>query len=235
MSMRGFVVALCGVALITGCTPERATGLASPTPIESGSTTADPATPSPTATATPDPTPIATAPPRPTPRPTSTHAGVQLLPYYFQARQLYPVLPPVPQIDYDDPDSADGGDAWYRGLNAAGQPIFAVRSDYVMTPNTAFHEVGHAYQGVLEHKLSPLEVRNRYWTFRGFPGTWDTAVQYSYQQSGMTQWLYSPTESFAEAFKVGMLGGGGEKTWDYGRTINPVTARAFFQSLSPAP
>ena len=31
------------------------------------------------------------------------------------------------------------------------------------------------------------------------------------------------------------IGGGGEKTWDYGRTINPVTIRAFFQSLSPAP
>jgi hypothetical protein len=31
-----------------------------------------------------------------------------------------------------------------------------------------------------------------------------------------------------------MLGGGGEKTWDYGRTINPVAVRAFFQSLAPA-
>jgi len=30
-----------------------------------------------------------------------------------------------------------------------------------------------------------------------------------------------------------MLGGGGEKTWDYGRTINLVTIRAFFQALSP--
>jgi len=233
--MRGFVVALCGAVLITGCTTERATLHASPTPTESATATAEPETPSPTATATPLPTPIATAPPRPTPRPTSTHAGAQLLPYYFQVRQLYPVLPPVPQIDYDDPDPADGGDAWYRGLNAAGQPVFAVRSDYVMTPNTAFHEVGHAYQDVLEHKLSPLEVRTKYWSFRGFPGTWDTAAQYSYQQFGMTQWLYSPQESWAEAFKVGMLGGGGEKTWDYGRTINPVTIRAFFQSLSPAP
>lgn len=235
MSRRRFVVALCGVVLLTGCTTDRATVHASPSPTESGSPTVEPATPSPTIAPTPVPTPIATAPRPPTPRPTSTHAGAQLLPYYFQVRQLFPVLPPVPQIDYDDPDPADGGDAWYRGLNVAGQPIFAVRSDYVMTPNTAFHEVGHAYQDVLEHKLSPLEVRTKYWSFRGFPGTWDTAVQYSYQQTGMTQWLYSPQESWAEAFKVGMLGGGGEKTWDYGRTINPVAIRAFFQSLVPAP
>jgi hypothetical protein len=234
MWMRGFVVALCGVAFLTGCVTERATVSPSPTPTESATATDELATPSPTPTAAPLPTPIATPPPRPTPRPTSTHAGAQLLPYYFQVRQLYPVLPPVPQIDYDDPDPADGGDAWYRGLNGAGQPIFAVRSDYVMTPNTAFHEVGHAYQDVLEHKLSPLEVRTKYWSYRGFPGTWDSAVQYSYQQTGMTQWLYSPQESWAEAFKVGMLGGGGEKTWDYGRTINPVAVRAFFQSLAPA-
>ena len=230
--MRGFVIALCGVALLTGCVTGRATVSPSPTATESAVATADAATPSPTASPSPVPTPM---PRPPTPRPTSTHAGAQLLPYYFQVRQLYPVLPRVPQIDYDDPDPIDGGDAWYRGLNASGQPIFAVRSDYVMTPNTAFHEVGHAYQDVLEHKLSPLEVRSKYWSFRGFPGTWDTAAQYSYQQVGMTQWLYSPQESWAEAFKVGMLGGGGEKTWDYGRTINPVTIRAFFQSLSPAP
>jgi len=62
-----------------------------------------------------------------------------------------------------------------------------------MTPNTAVHEVGHDYQDVLEHRLSPLEVRTKYWAFRGFPGTWETAAQYSYQQTGMTQWaLLSP-------------------------------------------
>ena len=46
--------------------------------------------------------------------------------YYFQTRAAFPIFPPTPQIDFDEP-SDENGDAWYRGLNAAGQPIFTVR------------------------------------------------------------------------------------------------------------
>jgi len=40
-----------------------------------------------------------------------------------------------------------------------------------------------------------------------------------------------PPVSVPEAFSVSMVGGGQEKTLDYGRTINPVATKAFFLSL----
>jgi len=146
---------------------------------------------------------------------------------------MFPMLPPNPQIDFDDP-AGDDFDAQFRGLNPAGIPIFTVREDFTLTPRTAFHEIGHAYEAVLKWRTPSVDWRGRYWTFRGFPGTWQDAQNTSASQaSPPAQWIYSPSESWAEAFSISIVGGGQEKTLDYGRTINPVATKAFFQSLAP--
>jgi hypothetical protein len=155
--------------------------------------------------------------------------------YYFQARAMLPIFPPTPQIDFDEP-ADESGDAWYRGLNASGQPIFAVREDFVMTPSTAFHEIGHAYQDLVQRRVGGTDVMARYWAFRGFPLTWQDALKEAYRQPpGNGQWMHLPTESWAEAFSIAMTGGGREATLDYGRTINPSATKDFFLSLMTLP
>jgi hypothetical protein len=73
----------------------------------------------------------------------------------------------------------------------------------------------------------------KYWTYRGFPSTWQEALKEAYlQPTGMPQWIHLPGESWAEAFSVAMVGGGREKTLDYGRTINPPAMKTFFVTLS---
>jgi hypothetical protein len=116
-------------------------------------------------------------------------------------------------------------------VNASGQPIFSVREDYVMTPSTAFHEIGHAYQDLMQRRLAGTNVMAKYWTYRGFPGTWQGALSDANSLTGMAQWIHLPGESWAEAFSIAMVGGGREKTLDYGRTINPTATREFFVAL----
>jgi len=140
------------------------------------------------------------------------------------------MFPPTPQIDFDFASDRDG-DAFCRGLTPTGQPIFTVREDFVMTPRTAFHEIGHAYEALLQRKDASVDWRARYWAFRGFPGTWQQASAEAATKSGMSQWIIQPQESWAEAFSIAMVGGGSEKTLDYGRTINPAATKAFFLSL----
>jgi hypothetical protein len=155
--------------------------------------------------------------------------------YYFQTRAIFSIFPPTPQIDFDEP-AGENGDAWYRGVNASGQPIFSVREDYVMTPSTAFHELGHAYQDLLQRRTAGTDVMAKYWTYRGFPTTWQDALKEANAQPvGMAQWIHLPGESWAEAFSVAMVGGGREKTLDYGRTINPSATKSFFLSLMTVP
>jgi hypothetical protein len=215
--------------LLSGCAqpPSSVIQTSSPTPIPTIEPTA-----APTELPTPTPTTVPTIVPQTErPHPTSRTAGDQLLPYWFQARAQFTILPPTPQIDFDEAVGSDF-DGWYRGLNASGQPMFAVRQDVVMTPSVAFHEIGHAYEDLLKKKFAGTDFRARYWTFRSFPGTWqDAAKDAASQSGGMGQWIVLPGESWAEAFSVGMVGGGREKTLDYGRTINPFATKAFFVSL----
>jgi hypothetical protein len=164
------------------------------------------------------------------PDPTSNVAGQQLIPYYFQTRQAFAIFPPTPQVDFDL--AADKTESSvFRGLTAPGQPIFTVRQDFVMTPRTAFHEIGHAYEALLQRKDASVDWRAKYWAFRGFPGTWQQAAAQAQTMSGLGQWAYQPQESWAEAFSVAMVGGGDEKTLDYGKRINPGATKLFFQSL----
>jgi hypothetical protein len=120
------------------------------------------------------------------------------------------------------------------GLNASGQPIFTVREDYVMTPSTAFHEMGHAYQDLAQRRTAGSDVTAKFWAYRGFPGTWQDAAKEAAGKTGMAQWITLPGEAWAESFSVAMIGGGHEKTLDYGRTINPVGMKTFFMSFIPA-
>jgi hypothetical protein len=211
----------------------------SPTPSATATPTATIASASPTPTLSPTPTPTPTVAPTPPPQqtrtprpdPTTNIAGQQLIPYYFQARQQFPIFPPTPQLDFDMAADRDG-DAFFRGLTPVGQPIFTVREDFVMTQRTAFHEIGHAYEALLQRKDASVDWRARYWAFRGFPGTWQTAAAEAATKSGMAQWIIQPQESWAEAFSIAFIGSGQEKTLDYGRTINPAATKAFFQSLT---
>jgi hypothetical protein len=208
-----------------------------PTPTATSTPTLTPETPSPSPSPSPTPSPTVTPtippPPTPTrrPAPTNHNAGDKLIPYYFQARQQFSIFPPTPQLDFDFSSDEDG-DAFFRGLTPAGQPIFTVREDFVMTPRTAFHEIGHAYEALLQRKNASVDWRAKYWAFRGFPGTWQqAAAEAAGFPPGMGQWIHQPQESWAEAFSIAMVGGGQEKTIDYGRTINPVATKAFFISL----
>jgi hypothetical protein len=209
----------------------------SPTPTVAATATPTiaPATPSPTISPVPTPTFTATPTPQPTrtlkPDPTTNIAGQQLIPYYFQIRQQFPIFPPTPKIDNDLASDRDG-DAFFRGLTPDGQPIFTVREDFVMTPRTAFHEIGHAYEALLQRMNASTDWRARYWAFRGFPGTWQQAAAEAATKTGMAQWVIQPQESWAEAFSVAFNGSGQEKTLDYGRTINPSATKAFFLSLT---
>ena len=238
-------VAVVVTAVVTALATLGLTGYFQPAvvrPSPSPSATLSPApsptlspTPSPTLSPTPTPTIAATPSSRParTPRPDPTNsiAGQQLIPYYFQTRQQFPIFPPTPQIDFDFAADKDG-DAFFRGLTPVGQPIFTVREDFVMTQRTAFHEIGHAYEALLQRKDASVDWRARYWAFRGFPGTWQQAAAEAATKTGMAQWIVQPQESWAEAFSVAFLGSGQEKTLDYGRTINPAATKAFFLSLT---
>src|SRR2546428_8273482 len=204
----------------------------SPTPVATATATVTPETPSPSPSPTLAPTAAPTQAPTPRPRPTTNVAGMQLMTYYFMTRAQFSIFPPTPQIDFDEP-ADENGDAWYRGLNAARQPIFTVREDYVMTPSTAFNEMGHAYQDLVQRKFASTDAMAKFWTYRGFPATWQDALREANTQSGMAQWIRLPGESWAESFSIGMIGGGREQTLDYGRTINPVAMKAFFASLVP--
>jgi hypothetical protein len=213
-------------------TPEQPVALPSPSPTATIAPETPSPTPSPSPSPSPTPTVAVTVGPTPRPRPTTNIAGQQLMAYYFQTRAIFPIFPPTPQLDFDEPAGVEG-DAFYRGLNPSGQPIFAVREDYVMTPSTAFHELGHAYQDLAQRKAAATDVMAKFWIYRGFPGTWQDALREANLQTGMAQWIHLPGESWAESFSVAMVGGGREKTLDYGRTINPVAMKAWFVSLMP--
>jgi hypothetical protein len=159
-------------------------------------------------------------------------AGDRMIPFYFEFRAMFPVMPPAPVIQPDDQGDVVEH-ASFNGLDAQGQPLFTVRHDFVLDRGTAAHEFGHAYQKVLE-KLDPnRDVLALYWAFRGFPGTWQEADAQSRAQPLFSgRWNTSPRESWAEAFRAAITLEAAEKTLDYGRRIDPPAARQFFLSLA---
>ena len=157
-----------------------------------------------------------------------------MLPFYFEIRQMFPQLPANVDILLDQPAGTEGN-AQFQGLNPQGAPRFSVREDFIMDRGTAAHEIGHAYQAVLERATPGRDVLALYWSFRGFSGTWQQAqAQSAAQTSFSAAWIWSPVESWGEAFRAAVTLEVKEKTLDYGKTIDPMAARKFFQSLAPA-
>jgi len=227
--MRALGAVVLAALVISACaqspTANRPTDTPLATPSETPTVT--PETPSPTISPSPEPTVAPTPAPTPPPRPTTRKAGEQMYQYYFEARRLFPIFPPTPQIDFDEP-AGSNGNSWFRGLNSSGQPIFAVREDFVMTPQAAYHEIGHAYEALLLRKDPNHDVMAQYWKFRALPGTWQGAMEYSAAQTSfMAQWVSNPHEMWAESFSGGMTG--------FIRDANPVATKSFFLSLLPSP
>lgn len=203
-----------------------------PTATPTVAVTTAPPTPSPSPSPSPSPEPTAPATRQPTPMPTISYiAGDRMLPFYFEFRAMFPIMPPAPVIQPDD--QADVVEhASFNGLDAQGQPLFTVGHDFVMDRGTAAHEFGHAYQKVLEVLNPNRDVLAMYWSFRGFPGTWQEADAQSRAQPLVSgQWNLSPRESWAEAFRAAITLQAAEKTIDYGKRIDPPAARQFFLSL----
>lgn len=228
-------VALLVVLVAAACRSDAAVPTEPPTPTPSPSI-AVVATASPTASPTRSPSAVPTTAPQTTARPVSRVAGDRLLPFYFEIRQLFPVLPPSVDILPDEPRGTEANAA-FHGLNANGEPRFAVREDFVMDRGTAAHEIGHAYQKIVERLGPPgRDVLALYWSFRGFSGTWQQALAQSESEPTYSaKWITNPIESWAEAFRAAVTLEVKERTLDYGKTIDPLATREFFRSLVPAP
>jgi len=138
-----------------------------------------------------------------------TDAGEKIVPYYKIVESFYPFLADDP-ILYPDTPAGTFGLAWCYGINqVTGQPYFAVRDDIDVDlyPYIGFHESGHSFQNTiawLKSKKNGTEwidefdiIRERYWAFRGFPGTWWDG---QLKAIGGAGWGYYPDESFADAF-----------------------------------
>jgi hypothetical protein len=225
--MRALVAAGLVVLVISACAQDPQANLPTDTPLATPSETPSVAPETPSPTLSPEPT---VAPPpvqTPEPQPTTRAAGEQLYPYYFGVRRQFAIFPPTPQIDFDAPGDVLG-DSWFRGLNASGQPIFAVRRDFVMTPRTAYHEMGHAYEALLLRKDPSKDVLAQFWAYRKFAGTWQDAMKASAAQTNpLAAWTSNPHEMWAESFSAGMIGVGGN--------YDPVAMKGFFLSLMSAP
>jgi len=227
--MRALVAATLFALVISGCvqTPQANRPTDTPVATPSETPTIAPETPSPTLSSTPAPTVVPPPVQTPEPQPTTRAAGEQLYPYYFEARRQFSIFPPTPQIDFDEPADVFG-DSWFRGLNTNGQPIFSVRRDFIMTPRTAYHEMGHAYEALLLRKDPTRDVLAQYWTYRKFAGTWQDAMKASAAQTNpLAAWTTNPHEMWAESFSAGMIGVGGN--------YDPAAMKSFFLSLLSSP
>src|SRR4051794_26383649 len=96
-----FVVVLG--AAITLSAREQPVALPSPSPTPTIAPETPSPSPSPTVSPSPTATVAATVAPTPRPRPTTNVAGQQLMTYYFQIRAAFPIFPPTPQLDFDEP------------------------------------------------------------------------------------------------------------------------------------
>ena len=227
--MRALGTAVLAALVISACAQSPQANRPTDTPLATPSETpiVVPETPSPTLSPTLAPTVAPVRIQTPEPQPTTRAAGEQMYPYYFEARRQFSIFPPTPQIDFDEPADVFG-DSYFRGLNANGQPIFAVRRDFVMTPRTAYHEIGHAYEALLLRKNPTRDVLGDYWTYRHFAGTWQDAMKASAAQTNLlAAWTSNPHEMWAESFSAGMTGVGGN--------FDPVAMKSFFLSLLSSP
>lgn len=110
-------------------------------------------------------------------------------------------------------------------------PFFTPERRVVETENTLNHEIGHPWDTLLT--LQGRDHHAKYWAFRKFPGTWELA-QAAADLQGLGGWQFQPRESWAECFGAAMSGRWTkpEKTMNWGKTVDALAARAFFQGLA---
>lgn len=171
--------------------------------------------------------------------------------YYFRAKALVLVLPPL-LVGADLPPGSSDAAAKLDPRTLQGNTLVQIRADFpsplivdperaALVENTVMHECGHPWDTLLE--LQGRDHHARYWAFRGFPGTWEQAESDALARDAAapnTGWQFHPRESWAECFGAAMSGRWvkPEKTMNWGSGVDPLAARAFFQSVagvSPAP
>lgn len=186
--------------------------------------------------------------------PGGTDAGAPMVGFYRDATVLFVILPKKDPIIAEDRAAGSWGLAWFFGLSN-GLPIFSVRDDVVLNAKIGYHEAGHAFEALFADLLArqlfitfdaAVDVlRTAYWQWRGFPGTWQEALDYSYSLgSPSAGWAFLPGESLAEAFSAAVSGIVlSEWTASYGKDLalsfdnvyTPIAgalrARAFFLSI----
>lgn len=163
-------------------------------------------------------------------------AGRPMYLFYQDANVVFPLL--TDSIDvWEDTPATSWGLAWFYGLDNEDRPRFAVRDDIALNPKIAYHEAGHAFDAIVTKRLTaqgkPWDyVWQRYWQFRGFPGTWQDAQAIAISGSGGASWAYYPAESLAEAFSAAVSGRvESEWTIPYGKDlalVNPGTPQQIY-------
>lgn len=144
--------------------------------------------------------------------------------FYDTARGVFPLLPPF----YEETDACITPEC--NGLNVGGLPIFCVPPSYTLMPDEGYHEAGHAYLKLLERQQPGVDFLARYWTFRGFPGTWQAALAGSQADPvPNSSWMRDPRESWAEAFACGLDASHNEKTLNWGLTRSSLELQTWFR------
>jgi len=152
--------------------------------------------------------------------------GDALLDYYVKAKARYPMVFVLPAVaDPDDPNLP------YHTISRVENGVvhLAVRPGYLVEDRTGFHEMGHVFDFIVSGRDPTFRERYWSWRFRDWPSapsSWMVA-QHEYDTI-YRSWAYLPIESLAEAFSIGFLGWGTDKSMDYGHTLDPAKARAFF-------
>lgn len=173
------------------------------------------------------------------------------IPFVDAARARWPRAIP-PDFDFG-PDVAPGGPNDDSKLQENGRGLIQLRSDYPPDPNligaqlyadalekVVNHGIGHVAQKWLERQ--GVDVENAYWSFRGFRGTWLQAEAEAAQRDATSSgsgWAYHPRESWAEFFGAALSGrwivnlgaSQGERTFDDGKPIDALAARAWIDEL----
>lgn len=184
-----------------------------------------------------------------------TDAGQPILAFYAVAAKVFSILATRTPIILGDTPAGTWGLAWFVGLTqiTSGDPRFQARDDVVVNEKIAYHECTHAWEAILISLLCVKNnwtyaqgedyVRTKYWTWRGFPGTWWDAYLDSLTKGVSGGWAFLPGESLAEAGSAAISGTVlSEWTMNYGKdlaivggTYSPqagaLLARDFFQTL----
>jgi hypothetical protein len=173
------------------------------------------------------------------------------VPFVEAARERWPSAIP-PDFDYG-PDVEAGGPNDDSKLQDNGRGLIQLRIDYPppaeligaqlyadSLEKVVNHGIGHVAQKWIERQ--GVEVKNAYWSFRGFRGNWLQAEAEAAQRDATASgsgWSYHPRESWAEFFGAALSGrwivnlgaSQGERTFNDGKPIDALAARGWIDDL----